>query len=81
MSHSKKDIAQPLLAISSIDHWRNGLLWCISVEEAWEDSRICLTYCPVPTPGFLLHVLDERMLDMPITVDFPGMVYTALGLC
>ncbi len=52
MSHLKKDIAQALLAINSIDHWRNGLLWCIPVEEAWEDSRICLTYHPVPTPGF-----------------------------
>ena len=81
LSYSKKDIAQPLLAISNINLWRNGLLWCPSIEEAWEDSRICLTYSPVPTPGFLLHILDERMLDMPITADFPGMVYPALKLC
>ena len=79
MSRSKKDFALPMLAIDNIDFWRNGLLWCLPDEEAWEDSRICLTYHPVPTPGFLLHVLDDRMLNSPITADFPGMVCLALG--
>lgn len=80
ISHSKADIAKPLLAMDNINFWRNGLLWCKPIEEAWEDSRICFTFHPVPTPGFVLHVLDERLLNEPITADFEGMVRLALRL-
>ena len=75
MSYSKKDVARMWLAMDNIDSWRNGLLWCLPIEEAWEDSRICLTYHPVPNLGFVLHVLDDRLLELPITFAFPGAMH------
>ena len=62
MSHSKRAYAKLLLGISDLDSPRNGMLWSIPVENAWEDSRICLTYLP-QKETFRVHVLDCRMLE------------------
>jgi hypothetical protein len=60
------DIFHTTLGLSAdlINHVRNGLLLCRSIEDAYDRQRVCFIYNPLDAK-FYFRVLDSQLRDRP----------------